>query len=113
MNAKDLLYQSQKEFVSSEYGLGESIVYTHNDGTTETVNAFVDASSYHNQEKLETHNASVFYNVILKKKPTIVDTITFNGLIWKVRDWELQGNLYIIYADNEKRNRTETRRVRK
>ncbi|MBL0721003.1 MAG: hypothetical protein JJV88_00285 [Sulfurovum sp.] len=110
MNAKELLYETQKEYVASKYGLGEPIVYSHSSGTIVSLNAFVDGNDFSVKDKIEVHNECVFSNVILEETPTITDTVSFNDLIWKVRDWKLQGKLYIIYTDNSKRNRITTKK---
>lgn len=105
MNAFDLLQQTQKDFVNSDDSVSESIVYNHSDLTVSQIKAFPEFGEFEVKEKNDTSNECIFHNVILPKTPTKLDTITYNGLSWKVRHWKYQGGLYIIYTDNAKRAR--------
>ena len=111
MALADLLEKTQKNYVSNQkLGTSKSITYNHKESTlVETTFAFVDTGDYNSKDKEKTANEIKFSNVALTEEPSKLDSITYDGLTWNVREWSKDLGMYIIMCDNQKRNKVSSR----
>jgi len=97
MPASTLLRDSQTAHVQSEnLGTAESVQYFHQDGTDETVRAFVDTQKGRAEKSKIRYDEMVFHSVILTKAPTKRDYIVRQGEELLVDTWSLQNGFYSI-----------------
>ncbi len=110
MNAMDLLNQTQSAYVNSDYGTAESITYNHKLSlASEDIKSFISGSDFNDKDRDKTHNEVTFHNLILSEEPTKLDTILYNSITWKVREWTYSQSMYIVIAENAKRNTVSKR----
>lgn len=99
MNAKELLYNSQKFYVESEHGDNSLIQYIYSDNTTVSdLKVFTDHSRNNELQKEANFSSCLLTNVILPKIPEQNDTVRITGdtRIWKVQSWRYSSGMYIL-----------------
>jgi hypothetical protein len=101
MALKDLLIQTQNDFVTNEnFGTSEEITYNHNQSlVTETTRAFIDNIDINKESSESVETISVFNNVILTETPRENDTIVYDSKTYIVESWKKQHDMYIIRAE--------------
>lgn len=100
MAAIDLLKKSQRAFTDSEtLGVSESIHYFHKEeGLRANIRAFVSSDIYNDKKKNVRLFNSKFSSLELDYPPMENDEITYDGKIYKVKDWEQAMGRYVIYT---------------
>ena len=111
MSVRDLIDKTQKNFVNSTSAPTRAVVYTRNsDSLVIPLNAFVDEVEFNQDDKDSKRvNRISFRGLILTQEPTFLDTITYDGKIYKVRRWTKVGDIYSVEAENAKQNKMATR----
>ncbi len=100
MKAMDLLRQSQKEFTDSEtLGVSEPIDYFHRkDVSSEPIRAFVSSNVRNDLKKNIRIIESKFSSLELNLDPVENDEITYEGKVYKVKDWEQSQGRWVVYT---------------
>ncbi len=100
MNAMDLLKKTQSDFTDSEtLGVSEPIYYYHKADTIgENIRAFTSSNIYNDKKKNIRVIESKFSSLGLEYPPAENDEITYNGKVYKVKDWEQSHGRYVVYT---------------
>ena len=107
MSARELLDKTREAFVDSDSATTRAIVYTRNSDLLEIpLNSFVSGIEFNqDDDDKKTVNRISCRTLILEQEPSKLDTVTYNGIIYKVRTWDNVGNVYTVEAENAKRNK--------
>lgn len=104
MSLHDLSNQIEQYNVDNENGWGEAISYLHRSpNTTETPNAFCQDANYQQDDKEIKGNEKWFLSVSLTTPPAINDEITYDGIVWKVLNFDGANGIYDIFTTNQRR----------
>lgn len=110
----DLLKQTQSDFTDSEtLGVGEPINYYHKkDTTSENIRAFVSSNIYNDKTKNIRVIESKFSSLGLQYPPAENDEITYDGGVYKVKDWEQSHGRYVVYTIHKQHHTGKRVKVR-
>jgi len=114
MSARDLLDKTRAKFVDASTAPTRAIVYTRNRDLLDIpLNSFVSGIEFNqDDEDSKKVNRITCRTLILDEEPTPLDTITYDGKIYKVRNWDKSGNAYTVEAENAKRNKVSSRKFK-
>ncbi len=98
--AIDLLKKTQSEFTASTtLGVSEPIDYFHKqEAFSVSTRAFVSSNIYNDLKKNIRITESKFSSLELDYEPTENDEITYDGKIYRVREWEQAIGRYVVYT---------------
>jgi len=114
MRVRDLIDSTRESFVNSDNAPTRAIVYTRNsDSLAIPLNAFVSNIEFNQDDKDDKKvNRISCRTLILEQEPTYLDTISYDGKVYKVRQWDKIGNAYSVEAENAKRNKVSSRKFK-
>ena len=110
----DLLKKAQQEFTdSTTLGVSEPIYYFHKEeGLGGNIRAFVSSNIYNDKKKNIRVIESKFSSLELDYEPTENDEITYDGKIYKVKDWEQTIGRYVLYTIHKQHHTGKRVRIR-
>jgi hypothetical protein len=96
---------------NSEHSPNRAIVYARDiDDIPLDKTALVANSEFNTDtDKEKKSNTITFSGVVLDFIPTKLDKITYDGVVYKIREWVKVGNIYSFFGENEKRNKVTSR----
>jgi len=111
MSVRDLIDSTRASFVASTSAPTRAIIYKRNRDSLEIpLNSFVSGVEFNQEEKDDKKvNRISCRTLILEEEPTYLDTLTYDGKIYKVRKWDKTGSAYTVEAENAKRNKVSSR----
>ena len=106
MNARDLIDEVRAEFVAdATISPTRSIVYTRvSDSNVTTLNSYIGVGQFSKSERETIGRFESFGGLDLIVTPEVLDTVTYNGIAWKVVRWTKLGQLYTVYGENKRHN---------
>ena len=114
MSVRDLIDTTRKNFVKSTDAPTRAIVYKRDSDDKEiSLNAFVSGIEFNQDGKDDKKVTKISCrSLVLEQAPTYLDEITYNGMTYNVRQWDMSGgNAYTIIADT-KRNKVSSRKFK-
>lgn len=103
MAARDILDKTRGNFVDLSTAPTRSIVYTVTfTGVDIPLNAFVGAGQFNKEEREKLSDVQMFSALKLPTPPNTDvngDTITYDGVIYKVKRYTKQGQLYNVVGE--------------
>jgi hypothetical protein len=112
MTAREYRDSLRETYVQNEdLSPNRPIVYTRNvDDIPLTKTALVANSEFNmDTDSDKKSNTISFYGLVLDFTPSKFDKITYNSIVYKVREWVQVGNVFSFSAENEKRNKVTSR----
>lgn len=106
MSVRALIDEVRLGFVSdTSISPAREITYTPDaTGTPQTLNAFVGAGQFTEEEKLVIANYQSFGGLALAAKPEVGDTVSFDGVDFKVVRHTKLGALYTVFGETKRHN---------
>lgn len=106
MNVRDLLDQTRNTFVAdSSISPSRAVTYTRfSDDVVVTRNAFVGNGFFSKEEQETLGRYQSFGGLSLTTPPAPKDTVSYDGISWRVLRYTKLGTLYTVYCENKRHN---------